>query len=72
MKVLMRRTETWKCESEREAQEIINAAIDEGGELTKKTVELKQKKVKGEVVDECLKVITQVDIVTDFWENGGE
>ena len=61
MKVLMRRTEVWRVDTEAEANEIINEAAKEGGDLTKKIVEVKQKKSKGQVVDENLKVTTQVD-----------
>lgn len=60
-KVLMRRTEVWRVDTEQEAQEIINEAARSGGDLTKKIVEVKQKKSKGQVVDENLKVTTQVD-----------
>ena len=60
-KVLMRRTEVWRVETEQEGQEIINQAARSGGDLTKKIVEVKQKKSKGQVVEENLKVTTQVD-----------
>lgn len=60
-KVLMRRTEVWRVDTEQEAQEIINEAAHSGGDLTKKIVEVKQKKSKGQVVEENLKVTTQVD-----------
>lgn len=60
-KVLMRRTEVWRVDTEQEAQEIINEAARSGGDLTKKIVEVKQKKSKGVVVEENLKVTTQVD-----------
>ena len=59
-KVLMRRTEIWRVDTEKEAQEIIDEAAKEG-DLTKKIVEVKQKKSKGQVVDENLKVTIQVD-----------
>ena len=59
-KVLMRRTEIWRVDTEKEAQEIIDEAAKEG-DLTKKIIEVKQKKSKGQVVDENLKVNTQVD-----------
>lgn len=60
-KVLMRTTEIWRVDSESEAQEIIAEAAGQGGELTKKTIEVKQRKSKGQVIDENLKVTTQVD-----------
>lgn len=60
-KILMRRTEVWRVDTEQEAQEIINEAARSGGDLTKKIVEVKQKKSKGQVVEENLKVTTQVD-----------
>lgn len=59
-KVLMRRTEIWRVNTEAEAQEIIAEAAKDG-DLTKKIVEVKQKKAKGVVIDENLKVTTQVD-----------
>lgn len=59
-KVLMRRTEIWRVDSESEAAEIIAEAAKDGN-LTKKTVEVKQRKSKGQIVDENLKVTTQVD-----------
>lgn len=72
-KVLMRRTEMWRCDTEGEAQEVIKAATAEGGELTKKTIEVKTKKAKGQVVDENLRVTVQVDYAGQFdTENGGE
>jgi hypothetical protein len=51
-KILMRRTEIYRADSLDEAQEIIDEA-EEGGNLTKKSVELKQKKSKGEVIAEA-------------------
>lgn len=60
-KVLMRRTEIWRVDTESEAAEIIAEAAKSGGDLTKKIVEVKQKKAKGQIVDENLKVTTQVD-----------
>lgn len=60
-KVLMRRTEVWRVDTEAEANEIIAEAARSGGDLTKKIVEVKQKKSKGQVVEENLKVTTQVD-----------
>jgi hypothetical protein len=60
-KVLMRTTEIWRVDNETEAQEVINDALSQGGELTKKTIEIKQRKSKGQVIDENLKVSTQVD-----------
>ncbi|MDD4516358.1 hypothetical protein [Massilibacteroides sp.] len=60
-KLLMRSVESYKVDTEAEAQEVIQDAIAAGGELTKKTIELKQKKSKGQIVDECLKVTVQVD-----------
>ena len=72
-KVLMRRTEMWRCDTESEAQAVIKAATAEGGELTKKTIEVKTKKAKGQVVDENLRVTVQVDYAGQFdTENGGE
>jgi len=54
--VLMRRTEMWRADTEAEAQEIIDEAMDSGGDLTKKTIERKTKKAKGEIVAENLRV----------------
>ena len=58
---LMRRTEVWRADTEAEAQEIIQEALESGGELTKKTIERKTKKSKGEIVAENLRVTVQVD-----------
>lgn len=72
-KVLMRRTEMWRCDTESEAQEVIKAATAEGGELTKKTIEVKTKKAKGQVVDENLRVTVQVDYAGQFdTDSGGD
>jgi hypothetical protein len=60
-KVLMRTTEIWRADTETEAQEIISDALATGGELTKKTIEIKQRKAKGQIIDENLKVTTQID-----------
>lgn len=60
-KVLMRRIEVWRVDTEAEAQEIIAEAATENGDLTKKIVEVKQRKSKGLVVAENLKVTTQLD-----------
>lgn len=60
-KVLMRRIEVWRVDTEAEAQEIIAEAATENGDLTKKIVEVKQRKSKGQVVAENLKVTTQLD-----------
>lgn len=72
-KVLMRRTEMWRCDTESEAQEVIKEAVAEGGELTKKTIEVKTKKAKGQVIDENLRVTVQVDYAGQFeTEQGGD
>lgn len=71
-KVLMRRTEIWRADDETEAQEIIQEAIENGGELTKKTVEVKTKKSKGQIVDENLRVTVQVDFAGQWPEEVGE
>ncbi len=66
MKRCMRITEVWAVDTEEEAQEIINNAIESNGELTKKTVELKTKKSKGVIIDQAYKVTVQVDICGMF------
>lgn len=66
--VLMRRTEMWRADTEAEAQEIIDEAMDSGGDLTKKTIERKTKKAKGEIVAENLRVTVQVDYEGQFPE----
>lgn len=72
-KVLMRRTEMWRCDTESEAQEVIKAATAEGGDLTKKTIEVKTKKAKGQIVDENLRVTVQVDYAGQFdIDQGGD
>lgn len=70
-KTLMRRTEIWRVDTDEEAQEIIREALADGGDLTKKVIEIKQRKAKGLVVDENKKVTTQVDYAGQ-WEVEGE
>lgn len=69
--VLMRRTEIYRCPTENDAQEVIENATLDGGELTKKTIELKQRKAKGMVVEENYKVTIQVDYAGQ-WQVEGE
>ena len=71
-KVLMRRTEIWRADTESEANEIIKSATEDGGDLTKKTIEVKTKKSKGQIIDENLKVTVQVDFAGQFDEIGGD
>lgn len=68
MKRLMRITNIFSCDSEEEAAEVIDQASEEGI-LVKKTVEVKQKKKKGEVIAEKLKVTTVVDANTDWFDD---
>lgn len=68
MKHLMRITNIFSCDSEEEAAEVIDQASEEGI-LVKKTVEVKQKKKKGEVIAEKLKVTTVVDVNTDWFDD---
>lgn len=68
---MMRKTEIWRCADEAEAAAVIENAVNDGGELTKKTVELKQRKAKGVVIEESFKVTTQVDYCGQ-WEIDGE
>lgn len=68
MKRLMRITNIFSCDSEEEAAEVINQASEEGI-LVKKTVEVKQKKKKGEVIAEKLKVTTVVDVNVDWFDD---
>lgn len=70
-KVLMRRTEIWRVDSEEEAGEIIADAQKSGGDLTKKVVEVKQRKSKGAIIEENKKVTVQVDFAGQ-WEVEGE
>lgn len=60
-KALMRRTEIWRADTDAEAAQIVDDAENSGGELTKKTIEIKQRKSKGEVVDESRKITVQID-----------
>lgn len=69
--VLMRRTEIWRCADEAEAQAVIENATNDGGDLSIKKTELKQRKAKGIVVEENYKVTTQVDYAGQ-WEVEGE
>lgn len=71
-KVLMRRTEIWRVDSESEANEVIRDSTTDGGELTKKTIEVKTKKSKGQVIDENLKVTVQVDFAGQFDDAGSD
>ncbi len=68
MKRLMRITNIFSCDSEEEAAEVIDQASEEGI-LVKKTVEVRQKKKKGEVIAEKLKVTTVVDVNTDWFDD---
>ena len=68
MKRLMRITNIFSCDSEEEAAEVIDQASEEGI-LVKKTVEVKQKKKKGEVIAEKLKVTTVVDVNADWFDD---
>lgn len=68
MKRLMRITNIFSCDSEEEAAEVIDQASEEGI-LVKKTVEVKQKKKKGEVIAEKLKVTTVVDVNIDWFDD---
>lgn len=68
MKRLMRITNIFSCDNEEEAAEVIDQASEEGI-LVKKTVEVKQKKKKGEVIAEKLKVTTVVDVNTDWFDD---
>lgn len=65
-KVLMRKIETWRVDTEAEADEIINNAANGEGELTKHTIEHKTKKVKKQIVDENYKVTIQLDYAPQF------
>lgn len=68
MKRLMRITNIFSCDNEEEAAEVIDQASEEGI-LVKKTVEVKQKKKKGEVIAEKLKVTTVVDVNVDWFDD---
>lgn len=68
MKRLMRITNIFSCDNEEEAAEVIDQASEEGV-LVKKTVEVKQKKKKGEIIAEKLKVTTVVDVNTDWFDD---
>ena len=71
-KKLMRTTEIYRADTEGEAQSIISEAMTQGGEVTKKIIEVKQRKSKGQIVDEAFKVTVQIDWSFDFWETGDE
>lgn len=68
---LMRETKTWRCQTQEDIDAVIEGATADGGELTKKTIELKQRKAKGMVVEENYKVTTQVDYAGQ-WQVEGE
>lgn len=68
MAKLLRVREEWRADSEREAEGVINDACQNGGVLLKKEVAVKQKKAKGEVIDEYFHVITTVEYDTPWGE----
>lgn len=69
---MLRKTTIFRADTQNEINSIIEEALADGGELTKKTVETKTKKQKGEIIDECFKVTIQVDYA-DIWNpDGGE
>jgi len=69
---LLRITSEYVAQTESEVNQLIKDATTNGGELTKKIIETKQKKSKGQVVDECLKVILQVTYSLLWDEEEGE
>lgn len=60
MKILERRVEVYRLDSEEEADDLILAA-EKVGDVTKKIIEFKTKKSKGEIVDSWYKFTLQVD-----------
>ena len=69
MKRVLRVTTESCADTQKEIDDLIAEATAKGGELTKKIVEIKQKKSKGEVVAEHFKVTLQVtydEIWSDF------
>lgn len=59
---LIKTTETYRCESEKEANELVKKAKESVNyEVSKSTIENRQAKQKGEIVDEWKRVtITKV------------
>ena len=56
---LLRTTNEYSCDTEKEIDDIIAKEQAEGGEITKKVVEKKSKKAKGEVIGEKYKLTIQ-------------
>ncbi len=66
MKTLIQTTEVYRVDSEREVDQLLNDA-ESRGDLTKKIVETKQRKAKGEIIDEAFKVTITLGKTSDFW-----
>jgi len=66
-KTMMTKTEVWRVDSEKEAEDLIQESVSKsGGELKKKTIERKTKKSKGMVIDENLKVSFTIYFADQF------
>ena len=74
MREILRTTNEYSCDTENEINEIIAEEEANGGEITKKTVEKKQKKSKGEIVAEKFKVTIQCTYagIFDYLNEGAE
>ena len=74
-KEILRTTTEYSIDDESELDALLEEEAASGGEITKKTVERKQKKSKGEVIAEKYKVTVQVThagIFDDLEIGGGE
>lgn len=66
-KTMMTKTEVWRVDSEKEAEDLIQEIVSEsGGELKKKTIERKTKKSKGMIIDENFKVSLTIYFADQF------
>lgn len=74
MRELLRTTNEYSCDTENEIDEIVAEEEEKGGEITKKTVEKKQKKSRGEIIAEKYKVTIQCTYagIFDYLNEGGE
>lgn len=74
MREILRTTNEYSCDTESEINEIVAEEEEKGGEITKKTVEKKQKKSKGEIIAEKYKVTIQCTYtgIFDYLNEGAE
>ena len=72
-KTILRVTEIWACDSEDEANRLLDEKVETcGGDVSKKTIERKTKKSKGVIIDEKFRVTIQVDYNEIFGDYADE